>query len=128
MAKPLKIAVDFDGTCVDHSYPDIGDECPGAAETLRELAELGHKIILYTMRSGEELAAAQQWLTERGIPLYGVNQDPDQVAWTGSLKCYANVYIDDAALGAPLRDRQRGFGRPSIDWAVVRNYFGLAPL
>jgi len=44
------IAVDFDGTCVKHAYPEIGDEI-GAAPVLKELTDCGHQLILYTMRA-----------------------------------------------------------------------------
>jgi conserved hypothetical protein len=44
------IAVDFDGTCVTHEFPRVGEEI-GAAEVLKELTDKGHKIILFTMRS-----------------------------------------------------------------------------
>jgi hydroxymethylpyrimidine pyrophosphatase-like HAD family hydrolase len=44
------VAVDFDGTCVTHEFPRVGEEI-GAAEVLKELTDKGHKIILFTMRS-----------------------------------------------------------------------------
>lgn len=62
----LTIAVDFDGTCVTHEYPKIGQEI-GATEVLREIANAGHRIILWTIRSGNELASAIVWFVERGI-------------------------------------------------------------
>ena len=33
----MKIAVDFDGTIVEHAYPLIGKEIPFAIETLKRL-------------------------------------------------------------------------------------------
>ena len=33
----MTIAVDFDGTIVEHKYPEIGEELPFATETLRML-------------------------------------------------------------------------------------------
>lgn len=47
------IAVDFDGTCVKHRYPMVGEDVDGAVSVLKELVRKGHKIILYTMRSGD---------------------------------------------------------------------------
>lgn len=115
--KKLVIAIDFDGTCVTHDYPDIGKDI-GAIPVLKRLVEKGHKLILYTMRSDEYLEAAKQWFEEAGIPLYGVNHNPTQKRWTNSSKIFANLYIDDAALGAPLK-----FGQHSekvyIDWFAV---------
>ena len=40
------IAVDFDGTIVEHKYPAIGRELPFAIETLRKLQSDRHKLIL----------------------------------------------------------------------------------
>lgn len=95
------IAVDFDGTCVTHEYPKIGRDI-GAIPILKKLVENNHQLILWTMRSGKELEDAKNWFKENNIPLYGVNLNPSQKDWTSSPKCYAQLYIDDAALGCPL--------------------------
>jgi len=118
--KSLKIAVDFDGTCVEHAYPNVGYEI-GAVPVLKRLVEAGHKIILNTMRSGKELDDAVEWFKKNKIPLYGVYQDPDQYAWTQSPKCYAHIYIDDAALGCPLtKDYNLPEPRKTfVDWKAV---------
>lgn len=70
------------------------------------------------MRAGPGLLEAVTWLESRGITLYGVNNNPDQRAWTLSPKVYAHIYIDDAALGAPLISDSSSH-RPYIDWLVV---------
>jgi hypothetical protein len=114
----MYIAVDFDGTVVDHCYPNIGQTVPNAVETLKALVATGHDLILYTMRDGKELEDAIRWYTNNNIPLFGIQKNPTQHTWTGSNKCYANLYIDDAAFGAPLVARP-GFNRASIDWDVV---------
>ena len=44
------IAVDFDGTIVEHKYPAIGRELPFAIETLRKLQSERHKLILWTVK------------------------------------------------------------------------------
>lgn len=117
----MLIAVDFDGTCVDHRFPLVGPDVPGAVDVLQRLAMEGHQLMLWTMRSGQYLEDAVQWFKERGIPLYGVNDNPQQHEWTASRKIYAKVYIDDAALGAPLI-RVSGFVRDSVNWSSVRDY------
>jgi len=116
----LIIAVDFDGTCVDHRYPEIGPEVPLCVETLRELSKAGHRLILWTMRSDEPLNEAIGWFANKGIPLYGVNSNPDQHKWTKSPKAYAQIYIDDAAFGCPRLDLA-AFHRPCVDWQQVRD-------
>jgi len=100
----MTIAVDFDGTIVEHKYPKIGKEKPFAIDTLRKLASQGHKIILWTAREGELLEQAVNFCKERGLTFYAVNGDtpstglsfPNGVSTT---KLIADVYIDDRNLG-----------------------------
>jgi hydroxymethylpyrimidine pyrophosphatase-like HAD family hydrolase len=96
------IALDFDGTVVNHIYPEIGYILPNFLHTIKRIVEKKHKIILYTMRDGIELDDAVNYLKNLNIPLYGINRNLTQNNWTGSPKVYANLYIDDAALGTPL--------------------------
>ena len=98
----IVIAVDFDGTCVTHDYPYMGSDI-GAVPVLRELADAGYRLVLSTMRSGKLEKEAVAWFKSNNIPLYGVNTNPDQKSWTSSPKVYADLYIDDAALGVPLK-------------------------
>ena len=111
------IGIDFDGTIVEHKYPEIGNPVPGALETMKDLIQQGHKIILWTMRSGKELDEAVAYLQENGITPWGVNQNPEQ-DWSTSPKAYAQIYIDDAALGCPLE--KKCFDRPMVYWPAVR--------
>lgn len=114
----MKIAIDFDGTCVTHDFPLVGKDI-GAIPVLKELVNNGHKLILFTMRSGNELIEAENWFKQNDIPLYGIQHDPDQNKWTSSPKCFANLYIDDAALGAPLKTDDKLSDRPFIDWKLA---------
>jgi hypothetical protein len=113
------IAVDFDGTCVEHDYPAVGMEVEGAVETLRALQSKGHRLILFTMRSGMKLEAAVKWFKDRKIELWGINKNPEQAEWTESPKVYADIYIDDSALGCPIMFID-GVRRPVVCWAKVR--------
>lgn len=115
----MDIAVDFDGTCVTHEYPEIGKEI-GAVSVLKELIEAGHNIILYTMRSGIGLHAAQCWFSLNEIRLHSVQYNPSQASWTSSNKCYAHLYIDDAAIGCPLKFDESISRRPYADWVAIR--------
>jgi hypothetical protein len=114
----MYICVDFDGTVVDHRYPDIGRPAPEAIEHLKDWVAKGAKIILFTMRSGEELAEAAQYLKKAGVELFGVNRNPTQDKWTESPKAYGQLYVDDAAFGCPLI-QPIGFARPCVDWSIV---------
>ena len=118
MVNNMYIAIDFDGTCVTHDYPRIGKDI-GAIEVLKRLIKSGHKLILNTMRSGKELQDAIDWFKENGIELYGANENPSQKSWTNSPKVYAHMYIDDAALGCPLKMDLNLSNRPFVDWDVV---------
>ena len=113
------IGIDFDGTIVEHAYPEIGAPVPGAIDTMKDLIANGHRIILWTMRSGETLQEAHNYLKDNGIELFGVNKNPEQ-GWSDSPKAYCHVYIDDAALGCPLI---RKFNqRPMVFWPKVREF------
>ncbi len=46
----MTIAVDFDGTIVEHKYPEIGEEIPFATDTLKMLTQAHHKLILWSVR------------------------------------------------------------------------------
>jgi hypothetical protein len=111
----VEIAIDFDGTCVSHEYPKIGEDI-GAVPVLKQLVQKGHHLILYTMRSGKQLDEAVAWFSQNGIKLWAKQYNPTQRNWTSSNKCYAQLYIDDAALGCPLKyDKVR----PYVDWVEV---------
>jgi hypothetical protein len=119
----MYICVDFDGTIVDHRFPEIGPPVPGALEWLKKFQNEGAKLILFTMRSdggrsGDSLTRAVNYLKENGISLYGVNKNPTQVHWTNSPKAYGQLYIDDAAFGCPLIHPE-GFQRKCVDWEIV---------
>lgn len=115
----MVLAIDFDGTAVTHDYPRVGKDI-GSAPVLKELVQNGNQLILWTMRSGKELEDAVNWFAENDIPLYGVQRNPSQDTWTNSPKCYAQIYIDDAALGCPLTFDEALSDRTFVDWTEVR--------
>lgn len=116
------IAIDFDGTCVTHEYPKIGKDI-GAIPVLKSIIDNGHKLILYTMRDAKSsintLQDAVDWFEDNCIPLYGINCNPNQKSWTLSPKVYAHLYIDDAALGIPLKTDISLSNRSFVDWEEV---------
>jgi len=118
----MYIAVDFDGTIVDHVFPEIGEDVPGAFRWLLRFKNLGAILILWTMRSdgqefGNVLTAAAIHCAKRGLVFDHINENPQD--WTTSPKAYAHVYIDDAAFGCPLLRNTRLGGRPYVDWSIV---------
>jgi len=97
------IAVDFDGTIVEHRYPAIGREIPFAIETLKKLANERHRLILWTVREGKLLEDAVNFCRERGLEFYAVNRDyPEEEKNKNnhfSRKLKADVWIDDRNVG-----------------------------
>lgn len=117
----MYIAVDFDGTCVTHDYPNVVKDI-GAIPVLQALDRNGHQIILNTMRDNKELQDAIDWFENNEIVLFGANENPTQSQWTTSPKVYANIYIDDAALGCPLKYDPNFHNREYVDWNRIAGY------
>ena len=107
----MRIAVDFDGTIVEHRYPEIGKEIPFAVATLKQLIREGHLLILWSVREGELLDEAVEWCRAKGIEFYAVNSDyPDEdetLSKKISRKLKVDLFIDDRNVG----------GLP--DWGVI---------
>jgi hypothetical protein len=109
----MKIAVDFDGTIVEHAYPAIGKEKMFAFQTLKELQKRGCLLILWTYRTGKELDAAVEFCRTNGLEFYAVNKSyPEEILDdTVSRKINADIYIDDRNLG--------GFPGWSETWQMI---------
>lgn len=106
----MYIAVDFDGTIVEHRYPEIGKEIPFATLTLRKLMEDGHKLLLWSVREGDLLKEAVEWCESRGVRFIAVNKDYDEDDTEGryySRKLKVDLFIDDRNVG----------GLP--DWGII---------
>ena len=112
----IKIAVDFDGTIVEHEYPEIGKEKLFAFQTLKELEKLGAMLILWTFRTGKELDEAVEYCRKNGIVFYAVNKNyPEEIFDENvSRKINADIYIDDKNIG--------GFPGWSGVWQILTPY------
>ena len=112
----IKIAVDFDGTIVEHEYPKIGKEKLFAFRTLKELEKQGARLILWTFRAGKELDEAVEFCKQNGVEFYAVNKNyPEEIVDdTVSRKIDADIYLDDKNLG--------GFPGWSIVWQILNPY------
>ena len=95
------IAVDFDGTIVEHKYPLIGRIRPFAFETLKALQAKDHRLILWSHRANAELDEAVAFCLKHGLEFYAVNKNYPEEKWSenDSRKIYADLYIDDRNLG-----------------------------
>ncbi len=122
----MDIAIDFDGSCVTHDYPKVGKDI-GAIPVLKRLVNDGHRLMLWTMRGNKPgnttLEDAVNWFKHNEIPLWGINENPEQTktGWTNSNKQYAQLYIDDAALGCPLIVSPEFHDRPFVDWIKIEH-------
>ena len=127
MSSRLLIAIDFDGTIVEHEFPEIGRPVPGAVEWIKTFQEMGAIIQLWTMRSdgqanGDVLTQAVDYCRRERIEFDHINHNPSQTSWTSSPKMYAHIYIDDAALGCPLINGSRMGSRPMANGRLVRGW------
>lgn len=100
----MKIAIDFDGTIVEHKYPAIGEEMLFAFDTIKQLHKQGHTLILWTYRAGKELEEAVEYCRQNGVEFYAVNKSyPEEVFDdTISRKLDADMFIDDRNVGGFL--------------------------
>lgn len=100
----MVIAVDFDGTIVEHKYPQIGKEIPFAIATLKKLQAERHLLILWTVRENDLLEEAVEYCRKRGLEFYAVNANhPDEQVKPNQAspcrKVRADMYIDDCNVG-----------------------------
>ena len=98
----MVIAVDFDGTIVEHKYPQIGKEIPFAIATLKKLQAERHLLIL--VRENDLLEEAVEYCRKRGLEFYAVNANhPDEQVKPNQAspcrKVRADMYIDDCNVG-----------------------------
>lgn len=108
----MTLAIDFDGTIVEHRYLQIGREIPFAIATLKRLQEERHRLILWTVREGKLLEEAVEFCRARGLEFYAVNcnfpeEKLDVIPACSCRKLKADFFIDDRNLG----------GLP--DWGVI---------
>ena len=99
------IAIDFDGTIVEHRYPAIGKELPFALETIKALQKKQHQIILWTFRAGKTLDEAVEYCRKGGIEFYAVNKSYPEETYDPSVsrKIHADMFIDDRNIGGMLK-------------------------
>ena len=98
----MTIAIDFDGTIVEHRYPEIGPEIPFAIDTLKMLINDRHRLILWSVREGVLLEEAVEYCRKRGVEFYAVNKDYPEEKTTDrnfSRKLKVDLFIDDRNLG-----------------------------
>jgi len=102
------IAVDFDGTIVEHDYPKIGKPIPFALDVLKKLQkEERHTLILWTVREGDLLQEAVDYCAKNGVDFYAANKNYPEEEGDTPRKLMADIFIDDKNIG----------GLP--DWGII---------
>ena len=101
LKQSLIIAVDFDGTIVEDAYPAVGKPKLFAFDTLKKLQNEGHRLILWTYRSGKKLEEAVKFCESNGISFYAVNAsyEDEEIDSEKSRKIHADIFIDDRNVG-----------------------------
>ena len=105
----MVIAVDFDGTIVEHAYPKIGKPIPFAIDVLKKLQQEEHHILLlWTVREGALLDEAMDYCAKNGVTFYAANNNyPEEETGEKPRKLMADIFIDDKNIG----------GLP--DWGII---------
>lgn len=101
MDKVYTIACDFDGVLFTNNWPDIGDPIWENIISIKAEQSCGHKIILWTCRSGELLHRAVEKCVEYGIHFDAVNEQlPEYIQEYGNdtRKIFADEYWDDKSV------------------------------
>lgn len=96
----LIIAVDFDGFLFEDEWPSIGLAKIQNIQAARMLKGIGHKLILWTCRTGKQLEEAIVECTKYGIKFDAINSNlPEIIEKYGhdSRKITADLYLDDRA-------------------------------
>lgn len=99
--KKLTLAIDFDGTIAEASFPEVGALIKDADTIIRKLHEDGHNIIINTCRSGRFEGMAEDFLTENDIPYHFINSNlPELIEFYNQdcRKISADFYIDDKCI------------------------------
>ena len=95
------LAIDFDGTIAELSWPEPGALKKDADIYIRKLYKEGHEIIINTCRSGKFEGMAQDFLDANNIPYNYINSNLPRLIKKYKQDCRkisADIYIDDKCL------------------------------
>jgi hypothetical protein len=107
----MRIYLDFDGTVVEHHYPAIGAENPGALRIISLLQAKGHHITLNTYRADIDLESvhsalnfinASEFISNPITQFMPRKLDPKPFDIQAAIACN-QLYIDDVSEGTPMR-------------------------
>jgi acetone carboxylase gamma subunit len=122
------IYLDFDGTVVDHKYPNIGEENALAFETIAMLQNAGHDVYLNTKRvefNNDTLLNSLLFLyNHKHIKIKEFkcicSSKISPKRWDWKLMNETGIiYIDDIAPGIPLIKQSGKY--PMVNWVEIKN-------
>jgi len=132
----MKIYLDFDGTVVEHYFPEIGAENPNAIQVIARLQSAGHDIVLNTYRADIDQKHVQEALgyirsfeeIQQPIEKYLPEKlEPRSFDLEVAKECN-QLYLDDIAEGIPMRRNiVLEFGM-MVDWIALEKILEEAGL
>jgi hydroxymethylpyrimidine pyrophosphatase-like HAD family hydrolase len=121
----MNIYLDFDGTVVEHDYPQIGKLNPHSLEVIKKLQAAGHQIILNTMRvefEDESIREALDFINHnQTVTGINISQQTERKIFPQRWnldKIKDDIYIDDMAANIPLLKSSMVDGF-MVDWLEI---------
>jgi hypothetical protein len=132
----MKIYLDFDGTVVEHYFPEIGAENPHAIQVIARLQAAGHEIVLNTYRADINVQHVHEALgfihsfeeiqqpIEKFLP-----QKLEPRSFDLDLAKESNqLYLDDISTGIPMRRNIVLEHGMMVDWMALEKILEEAGL
>ncbi|MFK7771610.1 MAG: hypothetical protein AB8F94_05700 [Saprospiraceae bacterium] len=128
----MKIYLDFDGTVVEHQYPNIGIYNEGCFEVIKKLQKAGHHIILNTYRANLKDGTLQVAMTY--LNFWAIEEDFIVIKEFEKIKIEPHpwdwnyfsandlIYIDDICKNIPLKPAIEA-EYPIVDWEKLDQEF-----
>lgn len=111
------VYLDFDGTVVEHKYPDIGQYNDGCKEVIDLLRQRGYKIILNTLRANLDIVKLEEsisYLKNKNIKIDGYTKEKIIPPYFWNLETnQLKIFIDDIIKNIPLKENM-------VDWYKVK--------
>ena len=107
------LAVDYDGTLFEGSWPNQGKPIQDIIDKVKKFKELGAEVVLWTCREGISLKEALERCKEEGLEFDAVNDNaPSQLEYMAekaaqgeifaTRKIFADFYLDDRAMNLDI--------------------------
>ena len=126
------IFLDFDGTIVEHAYPNIGECVEGCYKVISKLQKAGHKIILNSYRIQSKSGKLKLALDHINACGEGIIEPISEFSkskinpfyWNWDIfMTFSFIFLDDECLGVPLQKGHLNPDRYVVDWEEVDKQF-----